>query len=115
MTMEHRRGAPWRAAAAMGVALAAAVAGCGDSDDGGGEYGARDVCQQFVEDRLKSPGSADFSDEDATENSNGSWTVTGVVDSDNSFGASIRNSYECTVRHSVGDNWKLVDLQTTSN
>lgn len=98
------------------LASASLLTACGSGDDdGGGEYGARDVCQQFVEDRLKSPGSADFSSEEATENSDGSWTVTGDVDSDNSFGASIRNSYTCKVRHTTGERWKLLDMKTTSN
>lgn len=99
----------------VAAALAAGTGCAAGSDDGGGEYGARDVCQQFVEKRLKSPGSADFSSESATENPDGSWTVTGDVDSDNSFGASIRNSYRCTVRHTSGDNWTLVEMSTTGN
>ncbi len=86
-----------------------------DEDDGGGEYGARDVCEQFIEQRLKSPSSADFSGEDAVDNADGTWTVRGDVDADNSFGASIRNRYVCTVRHTAGDNWTLVDLQLTAN
>lgn len=97
------------------VLIFGALFGDDDEDDGGGEYGARDVCQQFVKDRLKSPGSADFSGERATEESDGSWTVRGDVDSENSFGASIRNSYVCKVRHATGDTWKLIDLQSTEN
>lgn len=95
--------------------LSAVFGGDDSPDDGGGEYGARDVCQQFMEDRLKSPGSADFSDEAAIENADGSWTVRGTVDSDNSFGASVRNQYVCQVRYASGDNWKLINLQTTGN
>ena len=85
-----------------------------EADDGGGEYGARGVCEQFVEDRLKAPSTADFSDVTATESA-GVWTVRGAVDSENSFGAQIRNTYVCQVRHTGGENWRLVDLQTSGN
>jgi hypothetical protein len=82
----------------------------GGQDDGGGEFGARDVCEQFVEDRLKAPSTADFSDTSATETGSEAWTVQGSVDSENGFGAMIRNTYVCQVRHTSGDNWHLVDL-----
>lgn len=85
-----------------------------EPDDGGGEYGARDVCEQFVEKRLKSPGSAEFSDESATGDS-GTYTVAGSVDSENGFGALVRNQYVCKVTHASGDNWRLMDLEMTSN
>lgn len=85
-----------------------------DEDDGGGEYGARDVCEQFVKDRLKSPSSADFSDTQTT-GSGDHWTVTGSVDSENSFGAMIRNTYVCEVEHTSGDNWRAVSVDVTSN
>ncbi|MBA2952162.1 hypothetical protein GON03_19280 [Nocardioides sp. MAH-18] len=103
---------------ALTPVLAVLAVGCssGGEDDGGGEYGAKDVCQQFVEDRLKSPGTADFSSEVASENSDGSWTVRGDVDSENGFGALLRNSYECTVRYQPStERWKLEDMQTTEN
>lgn len=98
---------------ALGVVLAVG-AGCGSTaDDGGGEYGARDVCEQFVKDRLKSPGSAKFSETKAVETTTGEWTVEGAVDSENSFGALIRNSYVCKVRHTSGENWRLVNLESS--
>ncbi len=87
----------------------------GGGNDGGGEFGARDVCEQFVKDRLKSPATADFSDTDATSNGSEAWTVTGAVDSENGFGALIRNTYVCTVHHTSGDNWHLDDLQFSGN
>jgi hypothetical protein len=70
-------------------------AACGgdDSDDA---YSAKYICHQFVKDDLKSPRSAHFSNETATEDkATKEWTVSGDVDADNSFGASIRNTYTC--------------------
>lgn len=86
------------------------VAG-GDEAD---EYGAREVCEQAVEDRLVSPGSADFSRPEVNElaGSGTAYRVAGHVDTDNRLGASVRIGYECKVRHTGGDEWTLVDLQT---
>lgn len=90
---------------ALFVAIGAIVRERDDSS-GMAEY----ACEDFVEDRLKSPGTADF--QNATVESAGSdtWLVTGTVDSENSFGATMRVDYECTVTGS-GANWTLVDLQ----
>jgi hypothetical protein len=86
-----------------------------DDDDGGGEFGARGVCEQFVKERLKAPATADFSDTEATSNGGESRTVSGSVDSENGFGALIRNTYSCTVHHTTGDNWRLDDMQFSGN
>lgn len=100
------------------VAIAFLISQCSDSgsdsNDGGGRYGAQSVCEQFVEDRLKSPSTADFSDTE-TSNVGDLWTVTGAVDSENSFGAMIRNTYRCVVRYSGDDTWNLVSLDSTEN
>lgn len=110
---------PWRAVA-IGAALFAvvvwAVLSGASEDDGGGESGAEVVCEDFVKDRLKSPSSAEFSDAVTTESaSDGSWTVRGIVDSENGFGAMLRNSYTCTVRFAGGDRWTLDSLDTSGN
>lgn len=104
--------------AIVGVVVAVFIYGMftGDDegDDGGGEYGARDVCEQFIEKRLRSPGSAEFSQTEATDNGT-SWIVSGAVDSQNGFGALVRNRYDCEVRHVSGEDWRLVDLEMTGN
>lgn len=102
---------------ACGAVVAGTILGCGTpapTPKQGDEYGARSVCQDFVKDSLKSPASAKFSEETATL-SKGEWTVTGSVDSENSFGASIRNVYVCTVKHTGNDNYHLIDLTGLSN
>lgn len=75
-------------------------------DDKPSSYEAKAMCEKFVEDRLKAPSTADYSGETATE-SGGTWTVTGRVDSENSFGAKIRSSFTCKMTVS-GDTWRLV-------
>lgn len=97
--------------------LVGALGGDGDDgeDDGGGEFGARAICEQFVEDRLKAPATADFSDTTAFATGGTSWTVEGAVDAENSFGAKIRNTYVCKVSYTGDDMWRLDDLTMSEN
>lgn len=81
------------------------------SDDGPDEGMARVMCEGFVEDRLKSPSSADFSRPTITSAGVDTWTVTGTVDSANSFGAMKRITYTCKVRGDDNGKWTLLDLQ----
>jgi hypothetical protein len=77
--------------------------------------GAFDVCKQFVEERLKSPGSAKWRDPYGnqvtyTGDGNGPITVNASVDSQNGFGALLRSDYTCTVTKAGGNNWHLDHL-----
>lgn len=78
-------------------------------------------CKYHVENRLKSPSSADFS---SINNSNVTklkttrrggkniinYLVTGYVDAQNSFGAQVRNNYECKITGATGGKWTLNDI-----
>lgn len=90
--------------------VAGAMAGDDSEDTDGDNYGAQDVCEQFVEDRLKAPATADFSGEKATHLGGGRWRVTGDVDAENSFGAQLRMTYVCEVQFTGGGDWTLKDL-----
>ena len=71
------------------------------------------VCQQFLEGRLKSPASAKYPSgysNYTTHLGAGQYRVTAYVDSQNSFGAMIRNDFICTVQHTEGDSYSLVSL-----
>lgn len=99
----------------------------GGDDDGGGsgggsssddiEYGAFDVCTQFVKDRLRAPATASFrnyfEDDGEVVVTGGPtvFTVRSSVDSENGFGAKIRSNFVCEVRHTGGESFRLVDLQ----
>lgn len=56
-------------------------------------------CQDLVEGRLKAPATAQFhataSPADAANPESGPWTITGTVDSENSFGALLRMNWVC--------------------
>lgn len=99
------------ACVAFAVVAIALTRGGGSND--GDARGAKDACQEFIKNRLKSPGTADFSNEEAT--SGAAWTVTGNVDSQNAFGGVVRNTYNCRTTYSGGDNWQLDALDMSGN
>lgn len=95
------------------VALAAmltCLTGCGGSSepyDPNNEYELEAQCEGFVDGRLKAPATAEY---DLTAVTDGSgWTVTGTVDSQNSFGALVRNNVMCAI-HFEGDTAHLDDI-----
>lgn len=59
------------------------------------KFDAIAAAEHVVKDNLKSPSSAKFcsSDECKVKRDKNTWTVSGWVDADNSFGASIRNDF----------------------
>lgn len=99
--------------------LVLALAGCGDTSEIEQQVDAKieredaeRVCKGFVKERLKSPGSAEF--ETTATGKAGSYTVVGTVDSENGFGALIRNDFTCSVKLD-GDTWHLKDLSGLAN
>ena len=79
----------------------------------GDEFTAASMCERFVADHLKSPSTAEF---DSTATGGGdTWTVTGTVDSQNSFGAMVRNTYTCHLTYEGGDSWRLDSLSGLAN
>lgn len=91
--------------ACAGGTTADEAAGLGDAD------GAQYACEQFVEDRLKAPSTAEFSDQ-SESNDGDVWTATGSVDSENSFGANLRSDYKCVVRYLADEDesYELVEF-----
>lgn len=69
-------------------------------------YDGRDVeiaCENLVKENLASPGSAEFPGPWGGEATNPEqqgleWAWTSFVDSENSFGASLRMDFTCTVQ-----------------
>jgi len=108
-----RRGTrPRRLVLLAAVGLSLSLIACSD-DDVDPEVGARDVCHQFVEERLRAPGTAAFESVDEAEifDSAPTYRVLGHVDAENAFGGEVRTDYECTVTHTDGPNFVLVNLQ----
>lgn len=61
---------------------------------GNSDVAAIYACEGAVAQNLKSPASADFN---SSASGGGPWVVQGTVDSENSFGALLRSSFECSV------------------
>lgn len=88
-------------------AVAVLAAGCSGEYDPNNPAEAKSQCEGFVDQRLKAPADADYDLEAAQDGT--TWTVTGTVDSENSFGARIRSNVRC-VLHFVGDTAYLDDI-----
>ena len=77
------------------------------------------MCSNYVEVSLKSPKSADFPWDKAAGGSkslgNQTYAIRSYVDAQNSYGAQLRNWYNCKIQYKSGDDanpasWKLLDL-----
>jgi hypothetical protein len=76
---------------------------------------AKTMCEEFMSDRLTSPGSAKFGGYDESTviyrtKPKPAYMVQDYVDSQNGFGAMIRTHFLCEVSTKDGENWHLEDL-----
>lgn len=72
------------------------------------------MCEQFVENQLVAPSTAEFGSFDRNNVDylgNSEYLVLNYVDAQNSFGAVLRKTYLCKVRDNKDETWSLVDLQ----
>ncbi|GAB3021652.1 hypothetical protein [Bowmanella dokdonensis] len=105
--------------------IALVVSGCGKTgtqEKHPTKGGAWQFCELAVKNRLKAPASADFSgvsettvtEQRVTQMEGGDrkviYQVSGWVDAQNSYGATIRNSYICEVEGRTGTSWKVLSL-----
>jgi len=92
--------------ACAGLSLAA----CGGEHEPD-DYDAYAACENWVEEQLRAPSTADFSghgDSTITEAGSG-YDIRGYVDAENGFGAQIRTDWSCSVQLD-GNSWRLLDL-----
>lgn len=78
--------------------------------------GAWVVCENFVEDRLRAPATADFPccySDFVTHEGGGVYRAEAYVDAENAFGAMLRSDFTCTVEHRSSGRWRLRDLEIT--
>jgi hypothetical protein len=78
---------------------------CGDKSS------AELMMEHFIEERLKAPKTADFSDFDAQEIKCGVWEGVVTVDAQNSFGALIRSRFYIKIQQTFIDNWRIIELK----
>jgi hypothetical protein len=67
------------------------------------------ACENYVKNRLKAPATAKFSDERWGQDGD-TFTITGAVDAQNSFGALLRSRFTCRVHDGGGDTWTVQSL-----
>ena len=95
----------------FGLAVIITMATGDGSDEGPTKLTAYSMTQGWVEDRLKSPSTADFPggryDEHTTQIDDNTFRVSSYVDSQNSFGAEIRTHFEAEVEFLGDDKWRL--------
>jgi hypothetical protein len=102
---EHDAIKGWASLAFIALIIYGLAHACGGL--GTSKFGAQDRCETYIKTLLKAPSTADFSGETATDNGDKTWNVTGNVDSENGFGASLRSTWSCTARDN-GDGWSIV-------
>lgn len=79
------------------------------------DYDAYVMAKHFVEDRLKSPSTADFASihQSTVKGIGNEWTVKSFVDSQNGFGAMLRTRYTITMTVNRGTKqWTVTALTT---
>jgi hypothetical protein len=111
----------WRSLLSVVTLGAFAILAIGSSDSSSGspapshdKISAYTMCQQFAEDRLKAPSTADWpwgASDATTDLGDGRYRVRTHVDAQNSFGAMIRSQVDCTVKFVGEGKWQLEDLQ----
>jgi hypothetical protein len=79
--------------------------------DYGDRYDAEYYAEQFVLRKLKSPSTAVFSGVKGRHVKKGIYTVSGDVDAQNGFGATIRKSFVCEVQSNGQGQWSLNGLR----
>ena len=76
---------------------------------------AATACREFARNSLIAPSKAEFPDEGASSladpESPGIFLATGIVDSQNSFGATLRKRYRCKVQRTEDGKWRAVELK----
>lgn len=80
----------------------ALMSGAGDDDPD--KYDARVSCHTLVKEKLMAPATAKFSNE-VESGSGSSWTASGTVEAQNSFGGTVGHSYRCTIDFNSDDSY----------
>jgi hypothetical protein len=75
------------------------------------------MCQDFAEQRLRAPSTAEFpwmSDADINYMGDGEFYIRAYVDAENAFGAKLRNDFVCRIQHDEGKRWTLKNMEISS-
>src|SRR5437016_166093 len=88
-----------RVIAVVVVAVLAVAALIDGASGGGTNAGVQDAattnCHTAIKDQLTAPATAHFHNETIGKINAGGWSLTGVVDSENAFGALLSSTFSC--------------------
>ena len=92
-------------------AIISKILGFGSSPDkpsGPDQIDAQATCQVSIEDALKAPSTASFSDWSSVSTGSEGYEISGVVDAQNSFGAMLRSPFVCILKIENGE-YRVID------
>jgi len=75
------------------------------------------MCQDFAEQRLRAPSTAEFpwmSEADISYMGEGEFYIRAYVDAKNALGATLRNDFVCRIQHDEGKRWSLKNMEISS-
>lgn len=73
---------------------------------------AQTICYDEVLNQLKAPSTAELVSIAASPTEGDTWTVTGSVDAENSFGAMLRSDFACELTQ-TGDGWRIESVNVS--
>lgn len=74
---------------------------------------AQVVCQKAARAQLKAPATAQFGTVSPVSLGGGRFQVAGPVDAENSYGALLRMTYDCTVHFTGGESYRIEHIALT--
>jgi hypothetical protein len=83
---------------------------CDYSDSEDPEFKATYNVEHYVRNQLKAPNSAEFSGTTATKIEDNIYLVTGSVDAQNSFGATLRKNFSCEIEFTSRNKYVIKDF-----
>jgi hypothetical protein len=96
----------------MGFVILLLLSACSAEPPANGtKYDAKVVCESAVKGQLKAPSTARLTVDSNTELEGGRYRIVGHFDAENSFGAMLRGTYTCTVRHTTGYLYDFEDFK----
>lgn len=108
MDRDAKRVVIWGAIAFVIVVAFAISGGTFSTSSVPDETGARLACHHSVRQQLRAPSTASFAPASDTRiaRSGSEWTLTGWVDAENAFGATVRSTWRCEARWLGDGEWE---------
>lgn len=80
----------------LGAIINASSGSSNSGSNSGTKHTVKAACQTAIKSELRAPATAHFHDEVVAQTTDGQWSDTGQVDSENGFGALLTSTFVCT-------------------